>query len=234
MKGKKNQQTKNDHDDVTATLNYVFNINHKDVVENEIKGILEHVESDSLKMLKLPILLNFISYKFKEIDYHSNLAKSIQNECGETIKNILNYEDYDTIKSYVANYLKIDDKTSMVTKEENKNQSQNLHVKTNLKSSNNVEPDLGQQNSSITYPLRIFYQDSTESSGQVCNITIDKTATFNTFVSTLKQQLGIYEYSKFQIVSLDENHKSAKYILKDLKHLNTNSTNYIKLTPAIN
>ena len=285
------------------TLNYIFNVDQKEVFDNELNCLKDDIESNSLTRLKIPAILNFISYKTNQIKLHENLAESLKRKCddpdiGEYLakenyfmtKNhmasnwnnnsltnlngggnkdeLLEYfdgEENSKIENQVDNYFNFNSniEESNVVIEKNldkqtyRKKSYNYDNRFHNTSSNNFESKKNNseknvivdnsekvneivnnnynikdnQKGKVFYEFKVLYLDGSENSAQFCKIEIKEDSDFYSFIQELKKKLGIYEYSKFKILLLNQSTSLTRVFLEEISQLKTNEINEIKIVP---
>jgi len=307
MKNVNGRMKHNKSNESKQTLNYIFNVDQKEVFDNELNNLKDDIERNNLTRLKIPAILNFISYKTNQINFHENLAESLKRKCNDrNIREYLVKENYLMTKNHMANHINnnnlnnlnfgknkdqlleyddreknsnfqnqvdnyfnfnsnIEDSPDLVDRKLHKQtlrkESSNNDNKFQNRSSNNFESKLNYsdgnvrvdnnekvneivninnitetrteyQKCKVFYELKVFYLDGPENSAQYCKIGINEDSDYYLFIQQLKKQLGIYEYSKFKILLLNQSSSKIRVFLEEISQLKKNEINEIKIVPT--
>ena len=77
MKDESSKSKKSKSNEMKQTLDYIFNIDQREVFENELNCLKEEIENNNLDLVKIPAIMNFIIYKANELNFHSRLSESL-------------------------------------------------------------------------------------------------------------------------------------------------------------
>lgn len=107
MENKIKQEKKNKV--FNETMNYIFNINEKEVFMNEFNSLIEEINSQKFNNIKMPIVMNFIMTKINEIEDYEKLAKQFLKDNKENNvfrgKVLTNIDQIDKTKLFMAEFL---------------------------------------------------------------------------------------------------------------------------------
>jgi hypothetical protein len=96
------------------TLDYIFNIDQKEVFDNELNCLKEEIEINNLNLLKIPAIMNFVIYKTNELNFHSKLAESLKNSSkNSVIEDYLAKENFSRTSKHIANNVRNNNMTIM-------------------------------------------------------------------------------------------------------------------------
>lgn len=102
IKGKK----KNKLNDRKQTLDYIFNIDQREVFDNELSTLKENMEINELNAVKNSAMLNFILYKSNELSYHAKLGESLKSSNKNSIvSEYLEKENFKNSLRHIAKYM---------------------------------------------------------------------------------------------------------------------------------
>ena len=158
MKDETSKNKKSKSNDMKQTLDYIFNIDQREVFENELNCLKEEIENNNLDLVKIPAIMNFVIYKANELNFHSKLSESlITSSKNSVIEDYLIKENFSATNKHISNFVKnhnlisfskynttVDNKLdTKIQKENNPNKCEN-EVDSFLKfDSNNLKEDKG-------------------------------------------------------------------------------------------
>ena len=212
----------------------------KSILQERIlnKEILKKKEEDSLFLdeiqeinyfcslnqnMSFCMLANFYLNKLEETDYQLKLLENIKLS-KDPIHSNLNLKQEILYLSEIKDKIKIKIKESLskVLKEE---ENLNLIQKNKNKTSSILKEK------EATLKLKVYYYDGAEHKPQQIQLKLQNKIDLNSFYSYLKKSLGIYVFSKFNIMLKD---KLNNYnLLQTLDEFNFEKENTIKIVPFV-
>jgi len=107
MKDESIKNKKSKSNEMKQTLDYIFNIDQREVFENELNCLKEEIENNNLDLVKIPAIMNFVIYKANELNFHSRLSESlIARSKNSVFEDYLKKEIFSATNEHMSNFVK--------------------------------------------------------------------------------------------------------------------------------
>jgi hypothetical protein len=202
---------KNEKEEIEIFLKELLKINEKDILINEESLLLDHIEKLQMKPFKKMILGNFYRSKYEQNELMMKFLKKMELKYEEKQSFISSqsFSNLLTSQEYIEEKL-----TCLMVDNEKAEQEKELSNPNNYFCST---ADIMTSPQVVVFTFRVFYSEGSEICPQIVKIVMSENNNLEYLIKQIKKTLGIYEFSKFNVLYKKHDFWYPVLTIQDLK-----------------